>query len=112
MTPRSGLRAPPSAGPALLLAIGAHIAWIGALVVAMIGGPYGAMTAAAQSIAAVTTVGVGLVRWHVGDHPLAEVVLIAGGALLIPSPATWIVVGVAWLAAAVVAGRRRDVRPA
>jgi len=109
---RSGLRAPSVAGPALLMAIAAHVAWIAALVIAIAGGPYGALTAAAQSIAAVATVGIGLVRWREGDHPLAEAVLVAGGALLIPSPASWIVVGVAWLAAAVVAGRRRDLRPA
>ncbi len=109
---RSGLRAPSVAGPALLVAIAAHVAWIAALVIAIAGGPYGALTAAAQSIAGVATVGIGLVRWRDGDHPLAEAVLVAGGALLIPSPASWIVVGAAWLAAAIVAGRRRDLRPA
>jgi hypothetical protein len=109
---RSGLLAPTVAGPALLLAIAAHLVWIAALAIAIAGGPYGAITAAAQSIAAVATVGIGLVRWRVGDHPLAEAVLVAGGAMLVPSPASWIVVGVAWLAAAVVAGRRRDLRPA
>ena len=109
---RSGLRAPAVAGPVLLVAIAAHLAWISTLLLAIAGGPYGALTAAAQSIAAVTTVAIGLVRWRVGDHPLAEAVLVAGGALLIPSPASWIVVGLAWLAAAALAGRRRDLRAA
>jgi hypothetical protein len=109
---RAGLRAPWVAGPVLLVAIAAHVAWIAALAVAIAGGPYGALTAAAQSIAAVTTVAIGLVRWRDGDHPLAEAVLVAGGAMLISSPGSWIVVGAAWLAAAAVAGRRRGLRAA
>jgi len=38
--------------------------------------------------------------------------LIAGGAMLVPAPATWIIVGVAWLST-ILAGRgRRQPRPA
>jgi len=109
---RSGLRAPAVTGPALLFVVAAHAVWIGALAVALAGGPYGAITAAAQSIAAVGTVGIGLVRWRVGDHPIAEAVLMAGGAMLVPSPVAWIVVGAAWLATALAARPGVDLRPA
>jgi hypothetical protein len=109
---RSGLRAPAATGPVLVVAVVGHVIWIVALALALVGGPYGAITAAAQSIAAVGTVGVGLVRWRVGDHPIAEAVLVAGGALLVPTPAAWIVVGAAWLAAALTARSRVDLRPA
>jgi hypothetical protein len=109
---RSGLRAPAATGAAVLVAVAGHVIWIVALAVALIGGPYGAITAAGQSIAAVGTIGIGLVRWRVGDHPIGEAVLMAGGALLVPSPAAWVVVGAAWLATALAARPRVDLRPA
>ena len=109
---RSGLQAPAVAGRAVLVALAGHVIWIAVLALGVAGGPYGAITAAAQSVAAVGTVGIGLVRWRVGDHPIAEAVLIAGGAMLVPSPAAWIVVGAAWLATALVARPRVDLRPA
>ncbi len=109
---RSGLRAPAITGPAVLVAAAGHAIWIVVLALALVGGPYGAITAAAQSIAAVGTVGIGLVRWRLGDHPIAEAVLIAGGAMLVPSPAAWIVAGAAWLVTALVARPRVDMRPA
>ena len=109
---RSGLQAPAPAGAATLFAIAGHLLWIVALVLAIVGGPYGALTSAAQSIAALGTVAVGLVRWRVGDHPIAEAVLIAGAAMLVPSPAAWIVAGAAWLATAVLARPSIDLRPA
>jgi len=109
---RSGLRAPAATGPALIAAAAGHVFWIACLALAIAGGPYGAVTAAVQSIAAVGTVTVGLVRWRVGDHPTAETVLIAGGAMLVPSPAAWLVAGAAWLVTAVAARPRIDLRPA
>lgn len=109
---RSGLTAPAVTAGATLFALAGHLLWIVALAIAIVGGPYGALTAASQSIAAVGTVAVGLLRWRVGDHPLAEAVLVAGGAMLVPSAAAWIVVGVAWLATAVLARPGIDLRPA
>jgi hypothetical protein len=109
---RSGLRAPSGTGAIVVVAIVLHLAWIAALAVAVLGGPYGAITAATQSLAAVATVGVGLMRSRAGDHPLAEAVLIAGAAMLVPAPATWIIVGVAWLATMLAGRPRRDLRPA
>ena len=99
---RSGLDAPRGTTPAILLATAGSVAWIGALLVAFLGGPYGAMTGATASVAMVGTVIVGLVRSRSGDHPAADVLLIAGVTLLIPSPVAWIVSGGAWIGLAAV----------
>jgi hypothetical protein len=109
---RSGMRAPAGSGTALLLALIGHLVWIAVLIVAVVGGPYGAITGAGQSIAAVGTIAVGLARWRAADHPMAEALLIAGGAMLVPFPAAWIVAGAAWLATGLVARPRVDLRPA
>jgi hypothetical protein len=109
---RSGLRAPAVAASVTLFALLGHGIWVVALAIAIVGGPYGAVTAAAQSIAAVGTILVGLTRWRVDDHPLAEAVLIAGGMMLVPTPTAWIVAGGAWLATALLARPGIDLRPA
>ena len=109
---RSGLRALTGSGAALLIALVGHLAWIVALLVAVLGGPYGAITGAAQSIAAVGTIAIGLARWRADDHLMAEALIIAGGAMLVPTPAAWIVAGIAWLSTALIARPRADLRPA
>jgi hypothetical protein len=100
---RSGLGGPRGTGLALAAALVGHVALILALAVAFVGGTYGSITGAALSIAGVGTVLVGLVRARAGDHPLAGAVLIAGAAMLVPTPAAWPVAGVAWIALAVAA---------
>jgi hypothetical protein len=94
---RSGLDAPRGTGPALILAAIGYAAWVAALVLAFLGGPYGATTGAAAALAAVGTVAVGIVRSRAGDHPSAEGLLLVGGALLVPSPIAWVVAGGAWV---------------
>jgi hypothetical protein len=102
---RSGLESPRGTGAALALAVVGHVALIAALVLALLGGPYGAITGAAQSIAAIGIVLVGVVRARADDHPVAEAILIAGAAMLIPSPLAWPLAGVAWIALAISAVR-------
>lgn len=94
---RSGLAGPRGTTVAVVVTFGGHIAWLLALVVALVGGPYGAITGAAQSIAAIGIVLVGVVRARADDHPVAEAVLIAGAAMLIPTPAAWPLAGAAWI---------------
>jgi hypothetical protein len=106
---RSGLGAPRFTTPAVLVAVIGHVVWIGALVVAAVGGPYGAITGAAGSAAAIGTVLVGSARQRADDHPAAEALLMAGGAMLVPSPVAWMVAGGAWIGLAVAAVR--PVRP-
>jgi hypothetical protein len=94
-----------SSGPAVEVAvIGAvvgHLAWVVALAVAVLGGPYGAVTAVAQTAAALATVGIGLVVLRAGIRPVGEVVVVAGAAFFLPTPAAWLVVGAAWTAVGV-----------
>jgi hypothetical protein len=75
-----------------------HLAWIGALAAALVGGPYGAVTAIAQSMAAIATVALGLVLMRAGARPIGEAVVVAGAVLVIPSPAAWLVTGAVWTA--------------
>ncbi len=95
-----GRRAWSSAGrmieTAILVALLAHVAWAGALFAAAAGGPYGAMTGAAQSLAAISTGGIGGLRTRAGDHLVGLVTLVAGVAFLLPSPAAWLLAGGAW----------------
>ena len=89
-----------SSGPSLELAVLAsvvgHFAWAVALVVAALGGPYGAVTAIAQTGAAIATVGIGLVLIRADVHPIGEAVVVAGAVLLLPTPAAWLIVGALW----------------
>jgi hypothetical protein len=110
---RSGLDAPAGTSLAISIAVAGHAAWIAALVVAALGGPYGAITGAAGAIAAISIVFVGIVRSRADDHPTGRCLLIAGGAMLIPSPVAWVLVGGMWVGLAV-AGLRLEapLRPA
>jgi hypothetical protein len=73
-----------------------NLAWAIALVVAVLGGPYGAITALAQSMAAIAMAGLGLALLRADVHPIGEAVVVAGALLLIPTPAAWVVVGGLW----------------
>ena len=99
---RSGLAAPRGSTAALAIAIAGFAVWIVVLAIAAVGGPYGAITGAAQSIAGVGTVAVGLIRARTGDRPFGEALIVAGAAMLVPSPAAWPLAGAAWLAIAAV----------
>jgi hypothetical protein len=99
---RSGVEPPRGSDVALGLAVAGHAVWVVVLALAAVGGPYGAITGACQSIAAIGTVVVGLVRWRADDHPIAEAILVAGASMLVPSPAAWLVAGATWIALAVV----------
>jgi hypothetical protein len=83
---------------AVLATIVGHLAWAIALAMAILGGPYGAITAIAQSMAAIATAGLGLVLLRAGAHPIAEAVVIAGTVLLLPTPSAWLVAGALWTA--------------
>jgi hypothetical protein len=110
---RSGLDAPRGTTPSLAIVVTGHLLWIATLVVAAFGGPYGAVTGAAGAAAAVGTVLVGLARHRAGDHLAAQGLLMAGGAMLVPSPIAWVVAGAAWIGLAIAALRAvRPLRPA
>lgn len=89
-----------SNGPTVELAVLAfaigHLAWAIALAVAILDGPYGAVTAITQSVAAFASAGLGLVLMRAGAHPVGEAVIVAGTLLLLPTPAAWLIVGALW----------------
>jgi len=85
-------------GFAVVVAILGHAVWITALVVAAVGGPYGAITAAAQTAAAFGTVAIGLVVVRAGDGPIGGATVVVGVSMVVPSPAAWLVIGGVWTA--------------
>jgi hypothetical protein len=76
-----------------LLGQGAFVLAIG---VAVFGGPYGSPTGAAQTVASLGIIALGLTLARHDDHPIAEAAMVAGAAALIPWPGAWLVCGVAW----------------
>lgn len=75
-----------------------HAAWVVALVMAMMGGPYGAVTGAAGTTAALSLVGIGLAAMRVGDHPPGEALVLVGVGLMLPPPVAWLVAAGTWTA--------------
>lgn len=96
----------------VVAAVLTHVAWAGSLVAAVLGGPYGAVTAAIPSLAALATVGVGSMRTRAGDHLVGAIVLVAGVAFLLPAPIGWLIAGAAWTGLGIVSlvGPGRDDR--
>jgi hypothetical protein len=86
----------PSLEVAVVGTVAGYVLWAAALIVAVTGGPYGAVTAIAQSLAAIATVGLGLVLLRAGAHPVGEILLVAGTVMLLPTPAGWVVAGALW----------------
>jgi hypothetical protein len=86
----------PSVEVAVVATVVGYLVWACALGLAAIGGPYGAITAIAQSLAAIATVGMGLILLRAGAHPVGEIVLVAGAVMLLPTPAAWVVAGALW----------------
>lgn len=81
---------------AIVATIIGHLVWAVALVAAIVGGPYGAITAIAGSAAALSTIGLGLALYRTDARPAGGVLVSCGALLLVPSPAVWLVVGAAW----------------
>lgn len=70
--------------------------WTAAVAVASLGGPYGAGTAAAQAIAAVAALALGLAVLRRGATTDGSIVIVMAVALLIPTPAVWLAMGAGW----------------
>lgn len=69
-----------------------------ALIVAVVGGPYGVITGAALSLAGVGAIGCGSVLAARGATLLGPLVAVAGAAWLLPAPVGWLIAGAAWSA--------------
>lgn len=81
---------------ALLAAVLAGIAWIASLATALSGGPYGAITAAGQTVAALSAIWLGVAMQRAGAHPYGTIIVLTGGALLVSGPLAWLALGALW----------------
>jgi hypothetical protein len=75
-----------------------HGAWMAWLLAAIVGAGYGVPTAATGTAAAIATIVLGLVLVRRDQHPYGEVLVLMGGALLLPPPLVWVVVAITWTA--------------
>lgn len=82
----------------LLAVVLGHGFWIVVLGMAVVGGPYGAITAVGSAAAGISTAFLGLVLMRAGVHPIGEAVTAAGAVLLVPSPSAWLICGAIWTA--------------
>jgi hypothetical protein len=100
-------------GWATRLALVGQLLWAVALAVAVLGGPYGAITALAAASGGVGLVVLGLAALRVGGSWTAVALVVMGGASLVPSVAAWLVAGATWTTLGLVAWWRRAaaVRP-
>jgi hypothetical protein len=95
---RWGDRAGRTRSLAVAIAIVGYAVWVTALASAAIGGPYGAVTAVAQTLAAFGTVAIGLVGVRDGDGAVGGTTVAIGVAMVVPSPAAWLLIGGGWTA--------------
>ena len=83
-------------GAAVVVAVGAAIGWLVALVVALVGIGYGWPTAAAQGLGAVGLALVGLAIVRAGDGLVGGLLAFGAAAMLFAWPAAWLGFGLAW----------------
>ncbi len=79
-----------------IVALAGHIAWAVALMVAIAGMGYGAGTMAAQAIALVGCILVGLMLIRTADLPIGAAILLASAVMLFGWPIAWLAFGLAW----------------
>jgi hypothetical protein len=89
-----------------------YLAWIvmlGATHLGLVGGP---PLAAAQTLAMLGTIAVGLILVRGGDQPIGFLVVVAPVGLLLPSTTAWLAFGAAWTAIGIAMWLDRDTRSA
>lgn len=89
-------------GVLIWVAVAAYGCWVIALVLAMTGVADGPTLAAAQSVAMVATVAIGLTLIRVGDGGIGSLVVLAGVTMLIPWAGMWLAFGTEWTAIGIV----------
>jgi hypothetical protein len=110
------LRAGEARGRATGLATGlvlvGYLAWIVMLGATHLGVVGGAALAAAQALAMVGTIAVGLILIRARDEPIGFLLIAAPVAMLVPWNVTWLAFGAAWTAIGIVMWLDRDARVA
>lgn len=87
-----------------------HVAWISMLAGTLLGAVGGALLGAAQTVAMLGAVAVGLILVRRGDQPIGFLILAAPVALLVPSTVGWFAFGAAWTAIGIVLWLDRNLR--
>ena len=85
-----------STGIAIGAACAGQLSLVTALAVAVVGGPYGAVTGAAGSLAAVGIAMLGLALLRNGWSAPGTAMVTLGGALLVPAPVAWVLAAAIW----------------
>jgi hypothetical protein len=109
-----GLRAGEASSRALavggcLLVVG-YVAWIGMLGGTALGIVSGPVLGAAQTLAMLGTIAIGLILVRARDEPVGWLLLVATVAMLVPSTIGWLAFGIAWTAIGVAMWLDRQVR--
>ena len=79
-----------------LLAVAGHLAWTVSLVAAILQLGYGPLTMAAEALALVGCLLVGLVLIRTRDLPIGAAILLASALMLFGWPMAWLAFGLAW----------------
>ncbi len=79
---------------------------LAALLLAVLGGPYGAITGAALAIGGAGCIAVGAVCISRGAPIPGDLLVIAGAGWLLPAPVAWLAAAIAWTTLGSVDGRR------
>lgn len=102
----------------VVLGLGGHLAWAGALIGVLTGLVYGPPVAIASTVAGLGTVLVGLALLAAGDGLLGGLLVLAPVLLvlppwMVPSPGAWLAFGAVWIGAGLIElfGRPRVVGP-
>jgi len=91
-----------AAGLVSLIVFLGSVAWIGALALTLAAVAPPAALAAAQSIAVIGIVSVGVVLIRAGDAWVGSLLVIAGGSMLVPWIGAWVAYGATWTAIGIV----------
>jgi hypothetical protein len=93
---RAGEARSRAGGLATALVLVGYLAWIGLLGASILGVVGSAALAAAQALAMIGTIAVGLILVRSGDEPIGFLLVAAPVAMLAPWTATWLAYGAAW----------------
>jgi hypothetical protein len=92
----------PFARLAVDVAVAGHLAWLAALLAAMLAVDYGPLAAVASTAAAIGTLLVAVALLRADDWPIAGLVAVAPAALLVTWAPSWVLFGLAWSAVGIV----------
>ena len=95
---RAGEARSRAGGLATALVLVGYLVWIGLLGASILGVVGSAALAAAQALAMIGTIAVGLILVRAGNEPIGFLLVAAPVAMLAPWTATWLAYGAAWTA--------------